>query len=234
MLGAALLPPLIVKKNTQQRILDTSADLFNQFGIEAVSIAQVATDLKISTGNLTYYYKRKKDLVLAHTRNLERDLAEALEQFPYLSNPRNFAKAFIDMMALTLRYRFLFTGANYILQNDLIEFDHYDRLIRTVKRTLIARTRWLMKGGHMRPVVKPHTLEMLVDSIWWQWLGWLHISQLQPPNLTLPRQRLLADAASHIFFVGQAYVDPAFAQLVQEEFARLSRGATTPAGVSAV
>lgn len=215
-----------MKKNTQQRILDTSSELFNQFGIEAVSIAQVAAALKISTGNLTYYYKRKKDLVLEHANSLEHDLATSLDTFPYLSPAPVFAAAFVETMALTLRFRFLFTGANYILQNELIEFTRYARLIRTIKRTLMSRTTWLIKNGYMRDIDKPHSVEMLIDSIWWQWLGWLHVSQLQAPTANVSRQKMLANAAAHIFFVGQAYTDPAFSQKVQAEFRKLGRGAT--------
>ncbi len=210
-----------MKKNTQQRVLDTSAELFNQYGIEAVSIAQVAAALQISTGNLTYHYKRKQDLVSAHAKGLEHDLSSALENFPYVSSPAVFAQAFVDVIALTLRFRFLFTGANYILQNDLIPFERYAALIDTIKQTLLARTKWLIENGYMRKVERPYRLEMLVDSIWRQWLGWLHVSQIRAPAAKVPLNRILVEAVSHILFLSHPYIDPAFAKRVHDELRQI-------------
>lgn len=211
-----------LKKATVERILDTSAELFNQFGIEAVSIAQIAAALKISTGNLTYHYKRKQDLVQALAKSLEQELSSALENFPYVSSPPVFTNAFVDVIDLTLRYRFLFTGANYILQNELIEFERYALLISTIKKTLMTHSRWLIKNGYMRAVSKPYSLELLLDSIWWQWLGWLHMSQLRAAVPAISHSKMLADAVTHIFFLAHPYVDEKFSKRVHEELRKIS------------
>lgn len=54
-----------MKRNTRQEILDAAKALFNQKGFNAVSIGDIAEALGISKGNLTYYFKRKEDILEA-------------------------------------------------------------------------------------------------------------------------------------------------------------------------
>jgi AcrR family transcriptional regulator len=48
----------MTKITTRQRLLDKSSELFNSYGIEAVSIGHISDALQISTGNLTYHFKK--------------------------------------------------------------------------------------------------------------------------------------------------------------------------------
>lgn len=214
------------KPTTQRRVLDMSAELFNRYGIEAVSVGQISEALGISPGNLTYHYKKKADLVAEHISEFERRLREAVEQLPILSNAHVFSTAYVDLLGLTLRYRFLFIGANYIIQNDLVSISRYDKLIETTKRVFIRQTRRLIAEGYMSAIEKPYSIEMLIDSIWWQWLGWLLAMQITPPDRRAPERKLLADAALHIFFLNHHYVDKDFFRAVQQELKTLGR---TPA-----
>lgn len=50
-------------ENTKDRILQTAALLFTEKGYAAVSMRDVANELGISVGNLTYHYPKKDDLV---------------------------------------------------------------------------------------------------------------------------------------------------------------------------
>ena len=44
-------------------ILDTARRLYNQRGLSNVTIRQVAQEMKISSGNLTYHFKKRGDVV---------------------------------------------------------------------------------------------------------------------------------------------------------------------------
>lgn len=54
-----------MKKDLKDEILQTAKHLFNRRGYRQVSMRNIADALGISVGNLTYYYKRKEDLVEA-------------------------------------------------------------------------------------------------------------------------------------------------------------------------
>lgn len=52
-----------MKKDVKTDILETARKLFNEQGYNGVSMRDIAGALGISVGNLTYYFKRKEDLL---------------------------------------------------------------------------------------------------------------------------------------------------------------------------
>ena len=54
-----------MKRDTRQAILNTAQALFREKGYNAVSVGEIAAALGISKGNLTYYFKRKEEIVEA-------------------------------------------------------------------------------------------------------------------------------------------------------------------------
>jgi AcrR family transcriptional regulator len=212
-----------VRPTTQQRVIDMSAELFNRFGIEAVSVGQLSEALKMSPGNLTYHYKKKSDMIAAHINLFEQQLRKGVEAMPVYSDAKTFCKAYVELLHLTLRYRFLFIGANYIIQNDLVTVARYEKLIETTKRSFVRQIKRLTAGGYMTAIKKPYSIDMLVDSIWWQWLGWLLVMQITPPSKRVSETKRLADAVHHIFFLSHHYVDEDFFRAVQSELKKIGK-----------
>ncbi len=52
-------------KKTQEKIIIATVDLFNKAGVSNVRLQDIAKEVGISPGNLTYHYKTKKDLLVA-------------------------------------------------------------------------------------------------------------------------------------------------------------------------
>lgn len=52
-------------RNTRQEILETAKQLFNEKGFNVVSTRDIAEVIGISKGNLTYYFKKKEDIIEA-------------------------------------------------------------------------------------------------------------------------------------------------------------------------
>ena len=67
---------------TRERILRASLTLFNERGEDAVSLAQVATRLGISEGNLWYHFRAKRDLIAALSVELEARIEQNLSRSP--------------------------------------------------------------------------------------------------------------------------------------------------------
>jgi AcrR family transcriptional regulator len=210
-------------KSTKQRVLDMSADMFNRYGIEAVSFGQIAEALKISPGNLTYHFKKKTDLIGTHITDFEQRLKESVESLPPNPSPEIFTAAYINLLELTLQYRFLFIGANYIIQNDLVSVDRYDELIDTTKSSFIKQISQLAMDGLIKPIHAPYNIEMLVDGIWWQWLGWLLAMQIRPPVKHIWDDKVLVEGALHILFISHHFLDEPFYQAVQEQLKNRSK-----------
>ncbi|WP_395078100.1 TetR/AcrR family transcriptional regulator [Flavobacterium sp.] len=65
-------------KSRKDDILEVALRLFNEKGIDSVTTRDIAKELKISLGNLTYYFPFKKDIVLALAQHLAIAVDEAL------------------------------------------------------------------------------------------------------------------------------------------------------------
>jgi len=61
---------------TRQNIIQKSIELFNERGVVNVRIRDIADELAISTGNLTYHYKTKQDLMHSVYRYMIKTLEE--------------------------------------------------------------------------------------------------------------------------------------------------------------
>ncbi|AKA69295.1 TetR/AcrR family transcriptional regulator [Clostridium scatologenes] len=54
-----------MSNNLRDKIIDKSIELFNEEGYSNVKMRTISEELNISLGNLTYHFKRKKDLILS-------------------------------------------------------------------------------------------------------------------------------------------------------------------------
>ncbi len=55
---------------TRERILDCALALFNEKGIEGVGMRDIAHDLNLSPGNLTYHFSKKEDVIIGIAERL--------------------------------------------------------------------------------------------------------------------------------------------------------------------
>ncbi len=213
------------KISTQQRVLDVSSELFNLYGIEAVSIQQIAEALHISPGNLTYHYKKKSDLVAEHLAVFETELNKGIRGYPTSHDPHVQAMAFNKLLRLTLRYRFLFVGANFIIQYELAPPARYAALITRTKRSFAAQIRRLTAAGVLRRISPPYSIALLVDSIWTLWIGAILDAQIKPAGSRPTDEMLVVDIAIRILFLIYPYTDKPFFDAVHGELQALRKKA---------
>jgi AcrR family transcriptional regulator len=64
--------------NKREEILTAALHLFNDLGIEKVTTRDIAKEINISLGNLTYYFPSKNDIILALCREFIDKVDEAL------------------------------------------------------------------------------------------------------------------------------------------------------------
>lgn len=207
----------MAKQSTASKILDTARELFNEQGVESVSVAQIAERMGISTGNLTYHYAKKKDMVNAHTEALEGAILDILENFPYSGSARDYVSSHLALFKVTWEYRFLYNGTAYLIQHDLLDRNHYQGLIDHVYSLVLQQCENLIASKAMKPIPEPHDVTTLVDCIWWQWLGWLDANQLTPEKKSMSQEELLESGLKHMLFLIQPYMHKRFIKQVYAE-----------------
>ena len=131
--------------STPDRIADAGRRLFNARGYAATSLNEIAGEVGISQGNLTYHFPTKRDLALrieADARKLARERREK-------RRPGNIADDYVEhllfAMNMTWNHRFLFRdraqfGSSIDVRNPESELTaDFDELHELLKRIDTAR-----------------------------------------------------------------------------------------------
>lgn len=79
----------------REAVLDAAALLFNQRGIRNVTLSDVARSVGLATSSVTYYYKKKDDLVLACMRRSVEVFEELLADAGKAEGPEQKVAAFV-------------------------------------------------------------------------------------------------------------------------------------------
>ena len=187
-------------------ILNRSMQLFNDYGIESVSIYRVAESLGISPGNLTYHFKRKKNLVDALMNRLEQQFVAGLKEFPYTSGARSFVQAYAELFGISWQHRGIFNSAPYLIQSGLVTAERFRALSSHITTIMVDQTEPLIAQGFMEQIPPPYNLQILIDCVWWQWLGWLRVNQLREPEEHISFEEIVKSAIDHCIFLTRPYM----------------------------
>lgn len=155
---------------TREKIIITGKKLFNQNGFGATTLYQIAQELSISRGNLTYYFKEKSDLLATITEEMtSKYKAKMVEtQFPSWENTSNATKAFHELQK---EYGFIFKDKQVMavpIVKTQIEQIYKDDLKRQM-----AMISFSIQVGNMRPEVIPGTYHNLCRTLWMNSFFWL-------------------------------------------------------------
>ena len=116
-------------KKTRERILDASLELFNTKKASNVSTVQISAAMKISPGNLYYYYANKEDVIRCIWEERMSDVIDGLlkstEEIKTGADIMKFMEASLQFM---LDYRFFYTEISTLFVND-------DKLIEIYRET---------------------------------------------------------------------------------------------------
>lgn len=151
--------------DTRERILEATLALWNERGFTAVSMAEIAAAAEMSTGNLTYHFRTKRDLAVALYDRAEKahlELVRAWSPAQALDVLPRWIGALADVM---WRYRYLHRDTPHIA---VAAPELGDR----ARATLVVEGRGqfqsgieaLIAAGHLR--IEPERLPGLVTTGW--------------------------------------------------------------------
>lgn len=106
-------------KKTREKILDTSIKLFNERKASNVSTVQVSVDMKISPGNLYYYYANKEEIVkcIWKERMLE-EIKLLLSDYERAETAGELLDCLKKSFVYCMKYSFFYTEMPTLFVND--------------------------------------------------------------------------------------------------------------------
>lgn len=106
-------------KKTRERILDASLEMFNQKKASNVSTVQISAAMKISPGNLYYYYANKEDVIRCiWDERMSGRINELLDKTADINTAADMLDYLKECLEYMIEYRFFYTELSTLFIND--------------------------------------------------------------------------------------------------------------------
>lgn len=159
--------------STKERIVNVAVELFNEKGLVNVTMRDLAAELDMSLGNLTYHFKKKEELMEAiHDRIIsERNsLMENVQMIPSIANIHN---QLVPLLQLYERYRFFHQDILEVMRAypkiAEMQREHINNQITYIK----AIIDYSIGSGNMKQEVVLGQYQQLAESVWMLLTFWL-------------------------------------------------------------
>lgn len=187
-------------KKTKEKILDTAHALFNEHGVAAVSLRQIASSMNISHGNLMYHFKDKKAIVAQlHSRILAEAIKinSTVDEHFTLSTLKQITQQGFEIL---YTYRFFMLDLNLIMQSDR-ELHATFKDIETLRADMYQKVIELfVEKGLFRQAVYEGEYEYLIKHIRIYsdfWVTSAAIYETNEPNVVIEQY---TDLFMHLFY----------------------------------
>ena len=163
------------RTNTPDRILAASRQLFNEKGYAATSLSEIAAQVGISQGNLTYHFPSKSDLALGIVQGLRLRLNERRDSVQPGRVADDYVAHLLFAMSLIWNNRFLLRDrihfADKVGSIDSQSIADYEELYALMLR---------IQAGDMFRANTVDDLSVLTRSIWVMSRYWMdHLSEFE-------------------------------------------------------
>ncbi len=139
-------PPL----KTRDRIIQTSLQLFNEYGEPRITTNHIADELDISPGNLYYHFRNKDDMIWLLFEQFERRMDAALQvperRIPDMEDMWLYLHLVFENI---WEYRFLYRDLDNILSRNKKLRTHFRRIVERKINTAAAICKALVGAGVM-------------------------------------------------------------------------------------
>ena len=95
------------QQSTRELIIDRALDLFNESGIEGVKMRELARELGLSPGNLTYHFPKKENIIVAIAEQLSAFNSQTLQASKQPEDLKQFLELFRAIFNNHFQYRCL-------------------------------------------------------------------------------------------------------------------------------
>lgn len=149
---------------TRDRLLARARELFDEHGLEAVGVRDLARDLGLSPGNISYHFPRKEDLVAALMEELAERNAATVADLARASDLTALLTTYRELFAAQLDHSFIGRSLVHIVDSYPALGERYLRTERQ-RRLGLGAAILAMAGGDLRADVDDAELARTVGAI---------------------------------------------------------------------
>lgn len=159
--------------STKERIVETAIGLFNRRGFVNVTMRDLAQELDISLGNVTYHFKRKDDLIEAVHQQLIDERNTMLERVQLTPTIANINAQLLPLLELYERYRFFYLDIMEVMRAypDIAE-RHREHIANQI-RYIRAIIDYSVGSGNMMAESRTGQYDSLAETVCLMLTFWL-------------------------------------------------------------
>ncbi len=178
-------------KNTKEKIQEAARLLFNKHGYFNVTIRMIAQELNMSSGNLNYHFKTRKELL----KKLYFDMVEVFDKRVDNIHEQNLSLQFVsDSMRISMErmvaYKFFWTDLDGILREDEDIRMHFQKAYHRRLKGSMFLFQTLINEKKMRPPLFEKEYNFLAIRMINFSNGWLN-------NLAIYRRKKITESINN-------------------------------------
>ena len=151
---------------TKQRILHASVQLFNQNGIDAVRLQQIAEETGISVGNLAYHFRNKEAIVESLYEVLFEDFSAVLGQYSLSGEMLGFDAQLSMYYAFFNTYQFYITDFFKTSNNPTEHQQIWQEYVTKMLIQIRSRIDYLVLNQDFVPEAIPGLYQQVAENVW--------------------------------------------------------------------
>ena len=151
---------------TKDRILAAALKLYNEQGIEPITVRHIAKELGMSHGNLCYHFPTTDQIIHALYLNLVDEISSAFERLTQTElSLKRFSETLLAVMQLFQQYRFFLLDFVAICRRVSAIKQHYLLLIKQREEMELHFLRLLQQNGILQSDIPESQLLFLVQRV---------------------------------------------------------------------
>lgn len=165
---------VLIMNKTKLKIIETAVQLMNQNGISNVSLKQIADEIKISPGNLTYHFKLKSDLMESIHQQMVEEMEGVIRPLGMVGL-EHFEKSIRFAYQFQERYRFFFLDLVEIVRMYPKISERHNIIVKKRMEEGRALLNYYIGGGWLIPEPEEGRYDTIIQQIWFMNTFWLSL-----------------------------------------------------------
>ncbi|RBL91197.1 TetR/AcrR family transcriptional regulator [Chitinophaga flava] len=167
--------------DTKEKIRNAALKLFNEQGIDAITIRHIAKELDISHGNLQYHYKNTNDIILVLFNEVNDGFTHliGIKEKPATITFSDFRSWTEQLFELIWQYRFIFLHFVEVTRRVPAVKTVYSSWDKSREEQFLLLFDALIKEGVFRDDIPDHIWKNLITQIYIMGDFWLSHNEIK-------------------------------------------------------